>query len=370
MSEVINQPTAKASATYQTIIEQSAEIKRLLHDTKMMEKAEGAARLLGAARRVFLVGTGTSSHAAQMGQFLLRVAGLNEAWAVPAFDFALYPQPLAAEDVVIIISHRGTKRFGRRSIEKARAAGAKLVLITGQSSPLLAEPDALVLETTAQERSSTHTASYITALIVLTKISCYLAEKKSGLATAEKLCRGLKETASTIETAIAQEDKIRAAARQMGSDGARIFFTGPGPSGVTAMEGALKCKEAAYVTAEGSHLETFLHGPIVGLGLGDHLVMLNSFATGPAAERTADVARAMQQVGVKVWLVGRAPAGLQIPVWVELDAPFGEELCASIVQTVPLQLLACFLAEVRGTNPDSFRLDIADYKAAISAITL
>lgn len=367
MSEVLNQVTH--SATYQTVAGQPTEIRRLTNNPQNWEMAERAARLLNAARRVFLVGTGTSFHAAQMGQFLLRAAGV-EAWAVTAFDFALYSQPLSAEDVVVIISHRGTKLFSRQSLEKARNTGAKLVLVTGQGSPLLQESGALVLETTAPERSSTHTASYITALTVLIQIASFVAEKKGDLQEATRLRLALKEIPSNMEKAIAQQDKIGVAARQMGGDGARIFFTGPGPFGITAMEGALKCKEAAYVTAEGTPLETFLHGPIVSLGLGDHLIMLNPSREGAAADRTADVARAMEQVGVKVWIVGQVPAALSATVWIELEVPGGDELCANLVQTVPLQLLSCFLAEARGTNPDSFRLDVADYKAAIGAITL
>jgi glucosamine--fructose-6-phosphate aminotransferase (isomerizing) len=204
----------------------------------------------------------------------------------------------------------------------------------------------------------------------MAQVASFVAEKKGCQSVAEQLRTGLKETPAALEAALAQQDKIAAAARQMGADGARIFFTGPGPSGVTAVEGALKCKEAAYVTAEGAPLETFLHGPIVSLGPGDHLVMLNTFAEGAAASRTADIARAVGQIGVKVWLVGQQPDGTTGVPWITLGTPGGNEVCANLAQVVVLQLLACFLADVRGTNPDSFRYDVADYKAAISAITL
>jgi len=370
MSEVINK--IEASATYQTIVGQVAEIRRLYKEETAWEGAERAAQLLAGARRIFLVGTGTSFHAAQMGQYLLRSVGITEAWAVTAFDFALYPQPLTAEDVVILFSHRGSKLFSRQSLEKVQAVGAGRIVITGQASPLVEEAaeTALVLQTTAQERSSTHTASYVTAMTVLIQIVSFLAEKKGQLDIATRLRLNLKEVPQLIETAIAQQAKIATAARQMGGDGVRLFFTGAGPGGITAVEGALKCKEAAYVTAEGSPLETLLHGPLVSLGLGDHLVMLNTFREGPAAERTAQVARAVEQIGVKVWLVGQMPLNLAGTAWVELAAPGGDDICANLGQVVPLQLLSCFLAEVRGTNPDSFRLEFADYKAAIGAIKL
>ncbi len=369
MSEVMSK--VMSSATYQTIAGQPDEVRRLLQDAVTWELAERSARVLAQARRVFLVGTGTSYHAAQLGQYLLRAAGV-EAWAVPAFDFALYPQPLRGEDAVVLFSHRGTKLFSRQSLDKARAIGAKLVIITGQDSPLT-ESEALVIPTTAQERSSTHTASYVTALSVMVQIASFVAEKKGDLNMAAQLRTALKETTPGIEAALAQQDKLASAAERMGGEGARIFFAGPGPAGITAQEGALKCKEAAYVTAEGAALETFLHGPIVSMGLGDHLVLLNPFSEGAGANRTADIAKAAEQIGVKVWLVGQRPiasAGTNLDSWIELAVPGGNEICAALVQVVPLQLLSCYLAEVRGTNPDTFRFDVADYKAAIGAISL
>ncbi len=104
------QTVLERTATYQTILGQPAEIRRLLNEPAQLDLVNNAANLLRGARRVFLVGTGTSFHAAQQGQFLLRKVGLD-AWAVPAFDFVLYPQPISNEDIIIIFSHRGTKKF-------------------------------------------------------------------------------------------------------------------------------------------------------------------------------------------------------------------------------------------------------------------
>jgi len=366
MSELAQAITT--SATYQAIIRQPAEVRRMAQDEQAWQVADEAATLLAQARHVFLVGTGTSHHAAQIGQFLLRAVGAD-AWAVTAFDFALYPQPLTVEDAVVIISHRGTKHFSRQSLEKARLAGARLIAITGQGSPL-AESGALAVPTTAQDPSSTHTISYMTALAALLQIASCLAEKQGQTDSSARLRGGLVAIADALDAAIAQQTKIADALRQMAVVGARLFFTGPGPSGVTAMEGALKCKEAAYVTAEGAALETFLHGPIVSLEPGDHVVFLNTFPTGTGAERVAAVARAVERIGAGVWLVGQPPRALGRAAWIALAAPANDEICANLAQVVPLQLLACFLAGIRGTNPDSFRRDVPAYKAALEAITL
>ena len=83
-----------ASAMQETIASQPGELRRLLGDDAAIGPA--AERLRG--RRVLLVGTGTSWHAASIGAWFLRAAGM-EAWAVQAMDAALSgprPEPKTA----------------------------------------------------------------------------------------------------------------------------------------------------------------------------------------------------------------------------------------------------------------------------------
>src|SRR6185312_8868516 len=124
----------------------------------------GAAELLAAARRVYLAGTGTSSHAAVVGEHLLRLAGAD-ALATTNLDFALYPRPLGPEDALVEISHRGSKRYGSAAIALARQAGARVVGLTGQDSPMSGAD--VLIRTAPQEQSATHTASYTANLTAL-----------------------------------------------------------------------------------------------------------------------------------------------------------------------------------------------------------
>jgi glucosamine--fructose-6-phosphate aminotransferase (isomerizing) len=89
----------------ETMASQPGELRRLLLDTSPVQAA--AERLRG--RRVLLVGTGTSWHAANIGAWFLRAAGV-EAWPVQAIDAALHGPRPGAGDGLILLSHRGTKR--------------------------------------------------------------------------------------------------------------------------------------------------------------------------------------------------------------------------------------------------------------------
>ncbi|TMF30958.1 MAG: SIS domain-containing protein, partial [Chloroflexi bacterium] len=105
-------------------------LARLLHDPP---SASAVARLSDRSR-IFIVGTGTSYHGALVGQHLLRSAGID-AWAIPAFEFANYPPRIKTDDGLVLLSHRGTKRFSQAALERL-ASQDHWLAITGEGSPL------------------------------------------------------------------------------------------------------------------------------------------------------------------------------------------------------------------------------------------
>src|SRR5690606_29041083 len=70
------------------------------------------------ARRLWLVGTGSSHHAARFGAYGLRHHMEHlDVQTVAAFDFSLYGPPLSPDDVVVVVSHRGAKLYSRQALE-------------------------------------------------------------------------------------------------------------------------------------------------------------------------------------------------------------------------------------------------------------
>ena len=124
---------ASGYAMYETMHRQPADLRVLL--TRGWEDAARAAERLADATRVFVVGIGTSYHAAQIGEALLRAAGA-EAYAVGSYDFATWPPALRRGDAVIVMAHRGTKRFSADAVQLARAAGALCIGISGRESQM------------------------------------------------------------------------------------------------------------------------------------------------------------------------------------------------------------------------------------------
>src|SRR5690606_41386056 len=66
----------------------------------------------------------------------------------------------------------------------------------------------------------------------------------------------------------------------------------------------LKVREAAYGWIDALAAEQFLHGPLIGVHPGDLGVMIN--VPGAAIQRTSDIARVLDGIGLDLWLVGRS----------------------------------------------------------------
>lgn len=331
-----HEPGAFLKATLES---QPRELARLLRD----DSAERAAGRLRDCSRIFLVGTGTSYHGAVVGQFMLRSAGV-EAWAVRAFEFANYPPALREGDGLIVLSHRGSKRFSRASLDQFAGRSSRWVVITGEGSPVDGEG---VVRTVEQERSPVHTASHTGAMLRLAQMAVALGEPQWR--------SQLEDLPHAVEAAVASGDEVAA---QLGElELAPVtYFVGGGPARATAYEGALKLREATHlISAEGHDVEGILHGPLVSIQPGQTVVLIEQ--PGRSLERIKEVEAALGEIGAGVWPV--APAGDDF-----------DEVLAPIVNVVPLQWLAYHASRKLGVDADTFRRDEPPYAAAQSKFTL
>lgn len=296
---------------------QPEDLRRLLADPEGIEA--GAERLAG--RRVFVVGTGTSWHAANLGAYFLRRARVD-ALAVSAADCAEWgPRPTPA-DGLVLLSHRGTKRYTREVLERARADGVSTVAIGGEGAP------GADIETVAQETSGTFTASHLGAL-------CRLAQ------LAQALGAELGEL-EAVPAAVAAALDGPSPAVELPERG--LEFVGTGPNQWTAAEGSLKVRESAHVFAEGLAVEQLLHGPGFALDGRDALVSLDG--GGPGATRLAELVNAIESRGTRVYRFSAAELGEPLSVF-----PL----------TVVVQRIALDFAVELSTDPDDVRP--AEWKA-------
>ena len=283
---------------------------------------------------------------------MLRSAGV-EAWAIPAFEFVNYPPRIKGDDGLVLLSHRGSKRFSRAALEGFNNPDHWLA-ITGEDSPLRGPG---VITTVAQERSPVHTASHTGAMVRLAQLAVALGSPrwKDELA---RLPDALRAALALRPQVIQAMDRLRL--------GRVVHFVGGGPAYATALEGALKLREAAYLSTEGHELESILHGPLISLNAEDSAVLVAQ--PGATLERTVELTAALHEIGAATLAVGPAAAGLT-PVTAALETPAIDELLAPIVNVIPLQRLALEVSRRLGVDADSFRKE-GRYAAAQTKFNL
>lgn len=337
-----------------------------------------AAELAGAIREaaaagapIVAVGCGTSEHgalgfAAIVGE-AMRAAGLPGPGPVArqALEAALEPQ---AGGLCIGISHEGGTAATIRAMDAARAAGARIALVTVSERAPAARSADVVLVTRELDQSWCHTIGYLAPLLAGAATGAVLRKAADGVDSVEALlAAGL-----TASAAASTEDVARTLAPTR-----HLVIVGSGADRVAGRELTLKIEEGAWIPSAYRDLETFLHGHLPATGETTGLVLLLTDRVGQVERvgRARQLLGAVRAVGVRSAAIltesaaaavpdSLTPAGrLVVPDEPNLPAPV-----ASLFATAtPLQLLTERIARERGTNPDPIRRDDPRYSNAASA---
>ena len=190
---------------------------------EMLSKHTDSAQTLGPTlarkRRVYLVGIGTSWHAALVSEHWFRhFAGPSlEVQAWHSFEFWAYPPALSRDDAVIVISHRGTKTYSFLSLELAKENGAFTVAITSTDPGPRIQVAEVMLNTVPSERSAAFTVSYTSALTVLALLAISMGGQRDDGA----------ELAGRLQQIPQAMTQVLPARRPAGAGGTAIPRAGP-----------------------------------------------------------------------------------------------------------------------------------------------
>lgn len=318
-----------------------------------------------------LVGIGSSLHSAQLAVALWRdLHPSTYVTAAHSFDVAnglttLRPETLgdsAAQQLVVVLSHRGTKKYTNQALLMAKELGTMTCAITGKGVGLPSTAADAHLTTVEQERSSAHTASLIGSFAVLTAVIGRVSP------------RGQKQTMDALKGAlsagIACEEAMRVEAGKIPTTIRNLWIVGGGSDAVVAREIALKIKETSYLPSEGMSVEEFAHGPFQCVEPTDRILFIDTQPV--SSRRISDLRNMAEVVGVPSHTVTTNEVASTTHsarrMWSFPTNPI--PTLNSISALVALQLFTYFLALERGTNPDSFRLDDPRFKSAASLIQL
>ena len=311
---------------------------------------------IGAQTRITMLACGTSWHAALAGKYLVEQLARVPVEVDLASEFR-YRKPIIGKDhVALAISQSGETADTLAAMREAKRLGASTLAVCNVVDSTIARAADHVLYTHAgPEISVASTKAFTTQLTLLTLFAVHVGRKLGTLdpERARTLLEGLQQLPVAIDRVLEQSASIKTIARRY--VGAHDFlYLGRGLSFPVALEGALKLKEISYAHAEGYASGEMKHGPIALIDETVPVVMLALEGTG--YDKAIANLEEVRSRGGK--LIGIASAGDEVLGDLADDViliPHVDAFLQPIVASVPLQLLAYFVADLKGTDVDQPR---------------
>jgi glucosamine--fructose-6-phosphate aminotransferase (isomerizing) len=166
----------------------------------------------------------------------------------------------------------------------------------------------------------------------------------------DALFLGLNAVSSQVATVLERRDLVKDVAKQLlGSHD--FFFLGRHVGFPTAMEGALKLKELSYLHAEGYPAGELKHGPLALIEPG---VVVVAVTTDPAMHEKilSNLAEVKARGATVVAVATDDDESIEAVADFVLRVPASEPMFAPMVDVVPLQLFAYYMARGLGRNVD------------------
>jgi glutamine---fructose-6-phosphate transaminase (isomerizing) len=307
-------------------------------------------------KRFHLVACGTAWHACLVGKFML-----EEIAGIPAeVDYGSefrYRSPLMdPKSVLLMVSQSGETADTLAATEIARAKKAKILSICNViDSSIPRKSDGVLYTHAGPEISVASTKAFTTQLTALYLLAIALGRLNGTLkrADAKKLLRDLMYLPKWIEQALEIAPQVKELAREL-MHSQDFLYLARGINYPIALEGALKLKEISYIHAEGYPAGEMKHGPIALIDEKMPVVVLAP--RDRYFQKTMSNLKEVESRGGKVVvLTDDAKTTSEISAHRVLTLPKASHYLTPIVMTIPLQLLAYYIAVHRGTDVDQPR---------------
>jgi len=313
-------------------------------------------RKLLTARRIIIVGCGTSWHAGIVGEYLIEELARIPVEVEYASEFR-YRNPLIYEDdIVIAISQSGETADTLAAIEMAKSKGATIIGICNVVGSSIARASHAGSYTHAgPEIGVASTKAFTSQVTILTLLALMLAEKK-GTISASRYYRMLHEFNSIpekIEKTLKCNDQVKEIAKVF-SKATNALYLGRGINFPIALEGSLKLKEISYIHAEGYPAAEMKHGPIA---LIDEEMPVVVIATrkGQYDKVVSNIMEVKARKGKIIAIVSEGDEDVRALADYCIEIPECDEMLVPLLATIPLQLLSYHIALLRGCNVDQPR---------------
>jgi glucosamine--fructose-6-phosphate aminotransferase (isomerizing) len=306
--------------------------------------------------RVFIIACGTSFHAGLVAKSLI------EQWARTPVEVQVssefrYNDPIVDDETLVVaITQSGETADTLAGVREARERGAKVIAITNVvGSRVTRESDGCIYTHAGPEIGVAATKTFTAQIAALNVLALKLAQAKGTLDRdrIERIWAELSNLPEVVEVILKDLTEIERCAASY-TDSCNSLFIGRGVGVPIAMEGALKLKEISYIHAEAYAAGEMKHGPIALIT--EDVPVVAVATQGHTYEKVVSNIQEVRARGAQIIAVATA-GDREIHQHAEfvLPIPAVSESLSAIPATVPLQLLAYYIAKHRGCNVDQPR---------------
>ena len=304
---------------------------------------------------IIITACGTSWHSALIGEMMIEELCRIPVEVEYASEFR-YRNPIVTPTTLcIVISQSGETADTLAAMREAKRRGARtLGIVNVVGSTIAREDDGGIYLHAGPEIGVASTKAFTSQVVALALFTLKLARLKNlSVARGREIAQALADLPAQIQSILDRAPEIEELAEEF-KRASNFLYLGRGYNFPAALEGALKLKEISYIHAEGYPAAEMKHGPIA---LIDEMMPVVCIAPHDAVfdKITSNIQEVKARNGKIIAITTREEPSLAGKLDYEFRIPETVDLLTPILASVPLQLLAYYIAVKRGCNVDQPR---------------
>ena len=348
LKEIFEQPRAVIDTIRGRLSEENGDA--------LLEGVNLDSSVLKKIRRICLIACGTSYHAALVGKFLIEGLCRIPVETDIGSEFR-YRNPILGNDTLLVtISQSGETADTLAALREGKRQGAmSLAICNVVESSLARDSDHVIYTHAGPEIGVASTKTFVTQLVILFLLALRMGRELGIISPKEGrgLIGELVRIHHLMEEMLQSSKQVLEIARKYLS--ARDFlYLGRGVNYPIALEGALKLKEISYIHAEGYPAGEMKHGPIALIDR-DMPVVVLATRNDVYEKVLSNIEQVKAREGKVIALVSQSDREIVRKVDDALFIPETHPYLTPILLTLPLQLLAYHMADLKGTDVDQPR---------------
>jgi len=304
---------------------------------------------------ILITACGTSWHSALIGEHMLESLARIPVEVEYASEFR-YRNPVVTDKTLcIVISQSGETADTLAAMREAKSRGARTYgIVNVVGSTIARESDGGIYVHAGPEIGVASTKAFTSQVIALLLFTLKLARLRNlSMVDGKEIIQELQQLPAKIQNILDRAGEVEKIAEDF-KNAQNFLYLGRGYSFPTALEGALKLKEISYIHAEGYPAAEMKHGPIALIDEKMPVVFVTPHDS-VFDKVVSNVQEVKARGGRVIAITTRDEEALHGKLDYEFRIPETKDMLTPVLASVPLQLLAYYIAVKRGANVDQPR---------------